>query len=62
MDPTAALVMIRNLAMLIHHATDTGHTQDAADLGEELAITIDGLDRWLARGGPLPTRWNVGAN
>lgn len=54
MDPTATLVSIRALVKVIN---ESSVTYDLARYAEELADLVDGLDRWMTRGGFLPTQW-----
>jgi hypothetical protein len=51
MDPNEALAQLRDLLKVIDHDADA--TQVLADF----AVTFDGLDTWLSRGGFLPTAW-----
>ncbi|NNH75867.1 hypothetical protein HLB23_39465 [Nocardia uniformis] len=60
MDPTAALRMIRELiAEADAISSELCHDDsDAHRLLYALTEAVEGLDRWLCRGGFLPVDWN----
>jgi len=49
MDPNACLKEIRELVKAIWR-------EESIDL-DHLATLVEGLDRWIAKGGFLPTAW-----
>jgi hypothetical protein len=53
MDPNAALVQIREL--IVKHWDEFGLRDGEVD---ELTDLIDGLDKWITKGGFLPSDWN----
>jgi hypothetical protein len=58
MDPTAAIVSIRELVALIYAVENNPEpAYDLGDLALDLADQISGLDEWMARGGFLPVQW-----
>jgi hypothetical protein len=54
MDPDAALEHLRTL---IRQLRQTTTTEAQADLGEQIADTVDDLDQWMSRGGFAPKAW-----
>lgn len=57
MDVNATLARLRELVKEIDAAADNEHKADIAD---EFADLIDGLDQWITRGGFLPSAWQRG--
>lgn len=62
MDPDAALAEIRSLREEIFDTQDNtadGPAKDTAlaEMAVRLAELIQGLDRWIRRGGFLPSSW-----
>jgi hypothetical protein len=56
MDPTAALVTIRNLIAEIE-ATGSDRYLALSQLADSLAEHVKALDQWMTRGGFLPRQW-----
>jgi len=55
MDPDEVLKKIR--MVLIKVQTDTFVLDDAPELLEDLAESVENLDAWLTKGGFLPQPW-----
>jgi hypothetical protein len=54
MDPTATLNAIRLLVQAIELSSSM---QNLAELATDLAEVVSALDKWMAKGGFLPTQW-----
>jgi hypothetical protein len=59
-DPTAALTTIRTLVAEAHKLNPDDDPIVLAATLDDLATTIDGLDRWLSSGGFTPLPWAPG--
>lgn len=59
MDPNATLKDMRSLseAILVEHDKDFPDADKLAALATELAESMRDLDRWINRGGFLPSDW-----
>lgn len=56
MDPNTALKQMRRLLKDLDRAGDD--ESEAASIAEDMAVTFQGLDGWLSKGGFLPDEWN----
>jgi hypothetical protein len=57
MDPDANLASQKRLVKKIYASVNRGTKINPED-AEELAVLVEALDEWLARGSFLPTRWS----
>ncbi len=57
MDPNEALAILRKRIAWLREAIDNNDTDTAIAEAELIATEFEGLDRWINRGGFLPTDW-----